>query len=294
MFNDFQLAAIAKTQGGYQLLQIPLGQNIQTEFRATWYQQYLEFTNEIEEIPFDPGFQPEGEQRFVLTDYDLPAWFDDVQRNSVDELDLISVHEQQIDNIKGLVAFVQKEDDSEMLLFQNFSRAHVIRPGRFLFLDRDLYKSAENPGLALQGKLSAIYEPLQSKLLFQHFRTTNTFLPLTDQYEEASEESIREILAHERLLPENVDALALNASQWFRKRFALLRDSEILDDYTAAEIAHHAGAYGVNIEVEDDKVVFPADKHTAKRVLQFLNEELYKGAITNRLYETNSKREAQD
>jgi len=294
MFKDLQLTAIAKTQDGYQLFRIPLEQSIQTEFRETWCQQYEDFINNVEKIPFDPGFQPEGEQRFVLVDYELPDWFGGVQRNSVDTLDVISIHEQQIDNVKGLVAFVQQDDDSEILLFQNFSRAHVIRPGRFLILDHDLYKSVENPGLTLQGKLSATYEPLQSKLLFQHFRTTNTFLPLTDQYEEASEESIREILEHERLLPENVDALALNASQWFRKRFALLRDSEILDDYTATDISHHADTYDVNIEVEDDKIIFPADKHAAKRVLQFLNEELYKGAITNRLYETNSKREAQD
>ena len=40
------------------------------------------------------------------------------------------------------------------------------------------------------------------------------------------------------------------------------------------------------------KIVFPSDKSAVKKILQFLNEELFRGAITETLYETNSKRQA--
>ncbi len=132
-----------------------------------------------------------------------------------------------------------------------------------------------------------------AEVLEQHnLRTVNTFLPLADFYEEASEQQIREVLAHKRLAPEDGDALATESNQWFRKRFAMLRDSGVLDQYSAKQIQARSKGYDVEIHISKGKIVFPAEKPAAKKLLQFLNEELFRGAITETLYETNSKREA--
>ena len=53
-----------------------------------------------------------------------------------------------------------------------------------------------------------------------------------------------------------------------------------------------AKGYDVEIRVQKGKIVFPEDRPSGKKLLQFLNEELFKGAITETLFETNSKREA--
>jgi hypothetical protein len=120
----------------------------------------------------------------------------------------------------------------------------------------------------------------------------NTFLPLGDFYEEASEQQIRQVLAHDKLAPVNVEAIATESNQWFRKRFAMLRDSGVLDQYSAKQIQVRSKGYDVEIHVHKGKIVFPEDRPSAKKLLQFLNEELFRGAITETLYETNSKREA--
>jgi len=133
---------------------------------------------------------------------------------------------------------------------------------------------------------------MDSKLLFHNFRSVNTFLPLADFYEEASEQQIKEVLGHRLLAPEDADALATDSNQWFRKRFAMLRDSGILDTYSARQIEARSKGYDVEIKVSKGRIVFPADRPAAKKLLQFLNEELFRGAITETLYETNSKREA--
>ncbi len=130
------------------------------------------------------------------------------------------------------------------------------------------------------------------KLLFRDFRTVNTFLPLGDFYAAASDQQIREVLAHEKLAPENIEAMATNSNQWFRKRFAMLRDSRVLDQYSTRQIRDRSSGYNVEIQLQRGKIVFPEDRSSAKKLLQFLNEELFKGAITATLYETNSKREA--
>jgi hypothetical protein len=125
-------------------------------------------------------------------------------------------------------------------------------------------------------------------------RAANAIFNLADFYKEATEEDIKAILAHEKLAPVSVDALAKGASQWFCKRFALLKDSEILDQYTVTQIIQHSNGYDLDIQIDltsgQERIVFPADKAPAKKLLQFLNEELFRGSITERLFETNSKR----
>ena len=72
----------------------------------------------------------------------------------------------------------------------------------------------------------------------------------------------------------------------------MLRHSGILDQYTAQEISDRSAGHDLDITVVDDRIVFPADQRQAKHLLQFLNEEIFRGPITSTLYETNSKRAA--
>ncbi|MBU1425219.1 MAG: DUF4868 domain-containing protein [Gammaproteobacteria bacterium] len=292
MLENFQLAVIAKRSGQIRLFQIPLHQDLQVMLAESWGEQYQSFAGNVQEVDFDAGYNPEDHERFALHGYELPVWLENENSQTVAMLDPISQHEDVIESIKGIVAFARDDDGEELMLFQNFSRTHVIRPGRFLFLQNNTYETAQRPGLALDGKLSAVYSMTTRKLLFQNFRTTNTFLPLSEFYEEATENEIREVLSHDLLEPEDADALVTESNQWFRKRFAMLRDSGILDNYSARQIKAHANGYEIDIKVRNNKIVFPADKPAAKRLLQFLNEELYRGPITETLYETNSKREA--
>jgi len=292
MLDNFQLAVIAKKSGQTRLYLIPLHQALQNTLAASWEVQYEAFVNDIEEIAFDAGYNPEEHERFRLDEYELPEWLQAENSQTVPNLDPISQHEDHIDFIKGIVAFARNDQGEELILFQNFSRSHVIRPGQFLFLKNNTYETAQRPGLTLDGKLSAVYLRGEQKLLFHNFRSTNTFLPLVDFYEEASENEIREVLGHNLLAPEDAEALSVEANQWTRKRFAMLKDSGILDNYTAKQIKVHSKGFEIEIKIKSNKIVFPADKPAAKRLLQFLNEELYRGPITETLYETNSKREA--
>jgi hypothetical protein len=292
MLENFQLAAIVKAGGEIRLLRIPLHQELQTTLAERWIEQYSEFLSDITEVNFDAGYTPEDHELCRLEGYELPDWLRDESSLTIQNLDAVSTNEHLIDSIRSIVAFARNDQGEELILFQKFSRSHVIRPGISLFLQNDTYASVQRPGLTLDAKLSALYFPAQHKLLFHNFRTTNSFLPLAEYYEEASEQDIRDVLKHARLAAEDPEALAVGANQWFCKRFALLKDSKILDKYSAKQIKKHSKDYEVDVHLKGNKIVFPADKAAAKRLLQFLNEELFRGPITETLYETNSKREA--
>lgn len=292
MLENFHLAAIVKNRTEMHLLQIPLSGELQDSLAESWQDQYNGFIREIGEIEFNPGYQPEEHERFCLLNYELPDWLTTESSLSIAYLEKIRDDKLLDNSIKGIVAFVQNAQNKELMLFQNFTHSNVIRPGISLILSSDTYKSVEHPGLTLDKKLSAVYRPDEGKLLFQNFRYVNTFLPLADFYKEASEEDIRKILKHEQLAPENIELLVVGANQWFRKRFAMLRDSRVLDEFSVQEIQARSKGYNVEIDILEGRIVFPADRSKAKILLQFLNEELFRGAITDTLYETNSKKQA--
>ncbi len=292
MLENFQLAAIIRRGSETRLLRVPLHQELQDMLAAGWQEQYNAFLEDVDEIEFNAGYQPEEHERFHLQEYELPDWIANENSQSVPALDAITNNDDLLDAAKAIVAFARNEDGEEVILFQNFSRSHVIRPGRFLFLQNNTYETTQRPGLTLNSNLSAVYMPAKKKLLFHNFRSVNAFLPLADFYEEASEQQIKEVLGHKLLAPEDADAVAADANQWFRKRFAMLRNSGVLDAYSAKAIQARSKGYDVDIHVSKGKIVFPAERGAAKKLLQFLNEELFRGAITEKLFETNSKREA--
>lgn len=292
MLHNFQLAAIVKQGVQVQLRRVPMHQALQQTLATTWEEQLEAFLDEPQEIPFDAGYQPEEHERFALLDFEPPEWLAGEASATIGNLEQIDPDEALIASIKGIAGFARDETGRELVLFQNFSRSHVIRPGTFLLLRNGTYETTERPGLTLGTKLAAVFHASEQKLLFRNFRTVNTFLPLGNFYEEASEQQIREVLAHDKLAPVDVEALATESNQWFRKRFAMLRDSGVLDQYSPKQIQARSKGYDVEIELQQGKIVFPEDRSSAKKLLQFLNEELFKGAITETLYETNSKREA--
>ncbi|BDF79020.1 hypothetical protein [Pyramidobacter piscolens] len=88
------------------------------------------------------------------------------------------------------------------------------------------------------------------------------------------------------------DDFSHSANTWERRKIASIMDSGILKSYSATKIRSIAKQTGVDILIKDKKVVIPTDKKERRNVLGFLDEEVYKGAFSQTLYQTNSKRKA--
>jgi len=291
VLENFQLAAIIKGQPTPTLLRIPLHQHLQTTLASTWDTQYTTFVQDKTETSFSAGYTPEDSELVFINDYVPPAWLRDQSSKTVHLLDPIPKGNDAFDQVIGIAGFALM-DTAEVILLQNFSRSHIIRPNWSLFLDGNTYNTLTTPGITLSDRLTAVYTPVTKRLLFSNFRNTNYLLPLSDYYAEASDQQIHEILSHSHFVIADIRTYTKDSSQWFRKRFAMLHDSKLLDNYSVHDIAKDSHKYDVNIQIEHNKIVFPTNKTDAKKLLQYLNEEIYLGAITNHLYETNSKRTA--
>lgn len=292
--QNFHLIGVFSTPSGVVLRRFPLRRPLQDSLSQQWEDQLDEFRNGAREIRFDPGYTPEADEVFEITNFEAPGWLAARTSLNAAELDSVVGLEEQLGNLRSVVAFARTSHREEIVLFQHFVPSHLIKPGKFFFQANGTYITNDRPGLALDHKITALYFPNGRRLLFRNFRATNTFLPLSDYFSEASGKEVRQILKHQIFVAESVtsvEELAENPPQWFRKRFAMLRASNILDKYSAEEIRAKSSGYDIEVKVAQHKIVFPADRNAAKKLLQFLNEEIFRGAITERLYETNSKRE---
>jgi len=292
--QNFHLAALFEESPELIPRRFLLGRELQDSLKNQWHEQLEAFRNVSRLIDFNPGYSLESDELFKIDEFQPPEWLASRTSLTAEELASVAGHEDKFKHLVCLLAFARTAQREEIVLFQNFVSSHLIQPGRLIFRSRETYETNSRPSLALDKKLSAVYFPSNRQLLFKNFRAANTFLPLADYFSESSGEEIRQILSHRILTPEttaSVDALAADPPQWFRKRFAMLRASRLLDNYTAREIQASSSGYDITIQVERDNIIFPADRDAAKKLLQFLNEEIYRGAITKKLYETNSKRE---
>lgn len=288
MSDYFHLLAILKIGTRYSLTRLPINRDLQESLSADWHDQHDRFWIKVQEVPFHVGYTPDDGEVFSLRDFQLPDWF----QSATDVMSLEQTADEDLEKIAGVVGTL-RERDEDILLFQNFSRSRVISPKRALVWMQEGYSRAEKPGLTLDEELSAVYYTVQGRLLFRSYRTVNSFLPLKSYYWTATEGQIRRVLAHDLFEPENVDAIAVKPTQWLARRFAILDSSDLLDKRSAQYIVSRAPSYGVDVTERNGKIVFPKDLQRAKRLLQFLCEEVFRGALTDQLYETNSKRPAE-
>lgn len=294
MLQNFKLTAIVKQGKQMSLRHLPLHQQLQTQLAEEWDEMLSVFQDdEVEPVQYDPAYNIDEHERFTIEEFEVPEWLAEETSQTVADLESLALNDELLEQTKGLAAFARDGDGDEIVLFQHFGPSRIIRPRRSLLLANNMYSAANHRGISLASKLTGVYYPGMQTLAFESFHLMNTMLPLTEYYAEASEKDIRTMLAHEQLAPEDIEAIAVNSPQWMRKRFAMLRDSGILDEYEADDIVTYAGGFDIEIAQDDEgRIVFPANRTEARRLLKFLNEELFRGAITDTLYETNSKRQA--
>jgi len=294
MLENFHIAGLLKIDRQDRVLHIPMKRGLQDDLAEDWGEQLDEFVEDVDEIEFNPAYTPEEGERFVISDYVLDGPFANLDSGTIVNRPPLMQAAEHFEKIRSIVGFCRR-DGSELVLFQNFTKSRVVRPGGFLLMRGDTFSEMDSPGFQLDRRLAAVYYPQEEKLLFSSFRIANTFLGLQNFYRDATEQEITEILDHAIFALEDEAAISQLTGQWFAKRFALLRDSGVLDDYTPSDLQVIAGEYGIEIETTDvngdEQIIFPANKHEAKTLLKFLNQQVFQSAITKEFKETNSYRD---
>ena len=289
MIMEMNLVAIIRNRKRTDLLRISLPSSMMEILKQTWSIKYEDFSSQLNQVDFEPDYKLKRNQCYRMVDFELPDWMSELTSQTVMSMDEIGGNFETYRMIQGTVAFFRNNQNEELLLFQDSSTSNFITPGRFLQLEGDTFSITEHPGFLLDSQLSAVYQSKERILLFRNFRAVNSFLPIFDFYKKVSERGIRELLSHDLLVTKDKETWVEDANQWFRTRFSRLKNSRILSRYTAEEIKALSKGYDVQIEILNGRIVLPSDSGKAKKLLRFLNEEYFKGPITDTIYETSRK-----
>ena len=270
-----------------------MSDELQDELSTAWHDLYADFANRLR-IPFDVAYQPDESQIFEVSPYELPDWLVLENTESVREANVVPNDENVFRSIRCVVALAwDSERGDQVLLFQNFTQSKIIKPSwRSMVFFQDMYQPSERYGLQLGEVLSAMFigNPHEGELLFSKVREINTYLPMEQHYREATETEIRQVLSHPRLFVEDPDEIVGMCSQWYARRFSMLSDSGVLDDYKAEQLRELGAEVEVDLAVVNGAISLPSGRAGLRKVLTFLNEERFRGPITAGLYETNSRR----
>ena len=305
----FRLKAIISPEiDKFECREINIGDSYADEVPNNWYAQYYNFIVKKNYIDFKPGDDGDENDLIVINEFELPHYFDFISENSnaktfnISESHSIRNNHIQPRIIKSIIGITSYQNKN-LILFQKF-QDHIQLSGYrdMLSLDTDSlsFQRFEEPLLSLGSSIMAIYEIENEKLIFNRFTDVNYILSMHEYFAELSAPEIEEFV-NDDLFESKKDALyeiIHKASPLLAKRFALVKESGILNKITAEDIYHVSLKYkdtkefnvNVTLTPNRDKVIFPTKKSEAHDFLRLLNQDFYTGDFDGSTFLARQKR----
>lgn len=279
------LLAFCRPSDGPVVKRIVLDADAQSAVGNFLNQQFTAFMEGVDdEVDFNGDWKPDVDE--ILT-IDLPPDAKVLVAEAVKTvaaLPTIDAANFEQEKIKGL--FVRRPDGK--VLIQSFGSQQLLLRRHWFVLDKQTFKEAKNPGFTVATHLSAVIEgPL---VKFKSFPLLRRIFDLTEFYTEASDEEIEEMCQHSSLHAPDVEAVKAAMTPTIRKRMHAIRKTGVLDAYTVKQFISRANKLDVNLSVLGGKLVLPTGKKELKDFLNFMEEKIYMGALTQKLYVANSKK----
>lgn len=283
--------AACRIAGELVVKRVPVHPTVQSKLPGEFDRQETSFrTGIMEEVPFDGGWKADSNELLTIDltpeAEELTAEVDILQNAvesnaiSIQEIDTANFTEE---NIKGV--FIRRTDK---LLVQRFTSGQVLSRKFALIFRGNTFREMIDPAFTLSSSLVCIVE--NNRIKFKSFANLRSIFDLREVYREATDEDVRDFAGHENLLIEDADNFVENSRQPMRKIISAILGSEILDKVTSQEVKDAAATTGLNINLQNGRIVLPQEYNEAMDVLKFLNEDRWLGLLSSAPYITNSKK----
>jgi hypothetical protein len=259
------------------------------------------FSNEVEDliadkekVMFDGSYKPHEDEFLAIGNFQLQDDINDAVRNPMGVAAYQKVGEE-FPEIRAI--FVgQREEIGEaekfIVAFQRFRKDQYISTKWYnLFFENDTFFQEKRFGISISDSVDCYFT--DGELQFISYFFARQVFDLSEYYRSATDHEVQSFSANDKLSIENPTVFQNMANSWIRRKIAMINDSGVLENYTASKIKSLAKAAGIEITVDNKRVVIPSDKEKVKIILGFLDEEAYKGPFSQTTYLANSKRKIQ-
>lgn len=238
----------------------------------------------LEEDEFDGNIVSRNGENIVYVNYILP---DDFQRIPDNQADM-SDYDINRDIPKSIFYY-----DDGKFYFQAFNKKNMLQRKMVLQICGDnAYSKMNNSAFIVDDKVHAIYE--NGKLYFQSYTLANQIFSLIDFVTEATNGEI-DSFGNITGISVNANVVKDIANVKTRRLVKLLSSTNNIATFIGKNAKTRTSLlkqYGIKAQINaNNELVLPTDNVAdLNRALEFLNEDIFKGVITNSLYRSNSKK----
>ncbi|MGB4181525.1 MAG: Kiwa anti-phage protein KwaB-like domain-containing protein [Bacilli bacterium] len=245
-------------------------------------------------VTFNGNYKPNEDEVLSICNFHLPEIISDAIRNPLG-LQTFSYDKDAEPDIRAVFVGERTEADNTEIFtvaFQRFRKEQYLSTKKFsLFFEENTFKRETRWGIGITDTIDCVL--IQNELRFSSYYYARQIFDLSEHYRSATDAEVQSFSELELLSIVDKDQFQSMADTWIRSKIAVINDSGVLKNNKASKIKRLAKNCGLEITVENEKIVIPADKKKLKGILGFLDEEVYKGVFTEDTYITNSKRKMQ-
>jgi len=294
MFDNSSIMVLLNdgNENPVQLLEVD--RSTQTSICRSFATAAVPLLSDKQIVPFDGCYKPNEDEGLSICNFHLPEAITDAVRNPLG-LQTLTYKEEAEPDIRAIFVGERTETGNTEVFnvaFQRFRKEQYLSTKKFsLFFDQDTFIRENRWGIGITDTIDCVYT--QMELRFSSYFYARQIFDLSDYYRSATDSEVQSFSGLELLSIANKDQFQLMADTWIRRKIAAINDSGVLKNNSAAKIKKLAQNCGLEITIENKKLIIPEDKKKLKEILGFLDDEVYKGAFTEETYITNSKRKVQ-
>ncbi len=292
MFENSSVMIIKAGGGADEICRLELNAQTQISICETFSEAKIDLINEKSRVVFDGSYKPNNDEFLAIENFQIPDAIKDAIRDPIGVPTYEKI-EGVFPEIKAVFVGerIETEESEEFnVAFQRFRKEQYISTKWYnLFFDENTFFQEKRFGISVSDSIDCFYT--NSELQFVSYYFARQVFDLSDYYRSATDQEVCNFVNNQKLSLENADSFKGMANTWIRRKIAMINDSKVLENYTAAEIKRRAKIVGVEIETENKCIKIPNDKEKIKLILGFLDEEAYKGPFSQNTYLANSKRQ---
>ncbi len=291
MFENSSVMIITSDGTTDEIYRLELDAQTQNAICRSFSEAQTDLVHDKTQVVFDGSYKPHNDEFLVIENFQLSGSIMDAIRDPIGVPSYERI-EGFFPEIKAIFVGERTETDETEefnIAFQRFRKEQYISTKWYnLFFDENTFFQEKRFGISISDSIDCYYT--NNELQFVSFYFARQVFDLSDYYRSATDQEVCAFMSNSKLCLDDPDSFKGLANTWIRRKIAMINDSKVLENYSAAEIKRRAKHVGVEIETENKKIKLPDDKEKIKIILGFLDEEAYKGPFSQNTFLANSKR----
>lgn len=243
-------------------------------------------------IPFTGSYTPLEDETLVIENFQLADELKDAFRNPT-IVEAFCPSNEDITNVRAIcIGFCESTEQGEKFTaaFQRLRKDQYISIDKLrLFFDDKTFKTDARVGMSVGEYVDCVFK--DESLIFSSYYFARQIFDLSGYYRTANDVDVDSFMNADIVDFGDISSqFKEKANSWIRRKIALINDSGVLTQFTAAQIKRLGKAAGIEIKTENKKIVFPKEIEEQKILLSFLDEEAYQGPFSKDTILSTSKR----